>query len=76
MTRDEAIKICQIFNSEYQKLFNQVGNTLTSGIGCDELTKEPNIVVYLQNNKNKDVLPKKYQDMEVIVKIIGAIRPC
>lgn len=74
-TREQLIEICKAFSQQYQSSFMAAGNNLTAGIGAEHAMDELSIMVYLQNGRLKDTLPKTFQDVNVIVKIIGAIRP-
>lgn len=70
-------KLATQFNEEYRPIFTSAGNNLIVGVGRreDTIDNEPNIVVYLTNTKQKNVLPKEYHGVQVVVKVVGAIRP-
>lgn len=74
---ENITKLAQQFSDDFKFQLEASGNTLTVGIGRKEgeITNEPNICAYLENSKLKNILPTEYQGVQVVIRIIGAIRP-
>lgn len=70
-TLEEVKQIKKDFFNDFFDLIKDQNNNLTTGIGRHN--NEHTINVYLENENGKDILPKQYKGVEVVVTIIGKV---
>lgn len=72
-TIDEVRRLQKQLHQEYGSVFQKGGNHLSLGIGTNDLG-EYTLEARLTNDKLKDLLPQKYDDVEINIEVIGVIR--